>query len=123
LYHNENPQSLCNAFCLFIHIATFHYVCVLLQITKEKFRASKCELEVMFDVTVPTTAVAAAAEVQSCAAPAADVIKLLQSSVPRHGTAATGNSADCDNVAASSSSDGAAVDAGTATNGQVCVTL
>eukprot|EP00953_Heterococcus_sp_UTEX-ZZ885_P039034 20024-Heterococcus_DN1.PRE.5 len=89
-------------------------------ITQEKFRASKCELEVMFDVIAPTTAVAAAAaaEVQSCAAPAEDVIKPLQSSVPRHGTAATGNSADCDNVAASSSSDGAAVDAGTATNGQ-----
>jgi hypothetical protein len=97
---------------------------VLLQITKEKFRASKCELEVMFDVFAPTTtAAAAAAEVQSCAAPAADVIKPLQSSVPRHGTAATGNSADCDNVVVSSSSDGAAVDAGTATNGQVCVTL
>jgi hypothetical protein len=96
---------------------------LLLQITKEKFRASKCELEVMFDVIVPTTAAAAAAEVQSCAAPAADVIKPLQSSVPRHGTAATGNSADCDNVGASSSSDGAAVDAGSATNGQVrCAT-
>eukprot|EP00953_Heterococcus_sp_UTEX-ZZ885_P011878 6857-Heterococcus_DN1.PRE.2 len=89
-----------------------------IQITKEKFRASKCELEVMFDVIAPTTT--AAAEVQSCAAPAADVIKPLQSSVPRHGTAATGNSADCDNVVVSSSSDGAAVDAGTASNGQYC---
>jgi hypothetical protein len=97
---------------------------VLLQITKEKFRASKCELEVMFDVIVPAAAAQQqlSSEVQSCAAPAADVIKPLQGSVPKHGS---GNSADCDNNTAAAnngtSGDGAAVDAGSTTNGQVCV--